>query len=177
MGPYIFSIFLLIYFQQDATLHSLFISVKLLYTLRMVSPPIIRSTHNCICSILYLLNRYCYLPLLWNWFECGVGIVLIFFLCGCGSNRTKTDHVREILTFPSNCAEDNFWSKWRFLWQSVSLEDSRINVLDCVFRRRRPPPPPHEQLHIVFSRPSPFDCVSVAVIEGHPTACRKMINW
>ena len=31
-------------------------------------------------SIWYLLNRYCYLPLLWkcwNWLECGVGIVLI----------------------------------------------------------------------------------------------------
>jgi len=28
-------------------------------------------------------NRYCYLPLLWkswNWFECGVGIVLICFV-------------------------------------------------------------------------------------------------
>ena len=45
------------------------------------------STHhqehiNCIYSIWYLSNRYCYLPLLWNnWncFECGVGIVLICF--------------------------------------------------------------------------------------------------
>ena len=67
--------YLLIYFQQDATLHSLFISGKLLYMFRMVSPPIIRSTHNCIYSIWYLSNHYCYLPLLWkswNWFECGV---------------------------------------------------------------------------------------------------------
>ena len=47
-GPRILSIFLPIYFQQDATLHSLFISGKLLYTFRVVSPPIIRSTHNCI---------------------------------------------------------------------------------------------------------------------------------
>ena len=39
-------IFLLIYFQQDATLHSLFISGKLLYTFRVVSPPIIRSTQQ-----------------------------------------------------------------------------------------------------------------------------------
>ena len=70
------------YFQQDATLHNLFISGKLLYLLRMVSPPIIRSTHNYIYSIRYLSNRYCFLPLLWkscNWFECGVGIVLICF--------------------------------------------------------------------------------------------------
>ena len=49
---------------------------------RVVFPPIIRSTHNCIYSIWYLLNRYCYLPLLWkgwNRVECGVGIVLICF--------------------------------------------------------------------------------------------------
>ena len=35
---------------------------KLLYVFRVVYPPIIRSTHNCIYSIWYLLNRYCYLP-------------------------------------------------------------------------------------------------------------------
>jgi len=49
---------------------------------RVVSPPIIKSTHNCIYSTWYLSNRYCYLQLLWkNWdrFECGVGIVLICF--------------------------------------------------------------------------------------------------
>jgi len=67
---------------QDATLHSSFISEKLLYMFGVVSPPIIRSTHNCIYSIWYLLNCYCYLPLLWmswSWFECDVGIVLICF--------------------------------------------------------------------------------------------------
>ena len=48
--------FLLIYFQRDATLHSLFISGKLLYMFRVVSPPIIRSTHKCIYSIWYLLT-------------------------------------------------------------------------------------------------------------------------
>ena len=47
-GPCIVSIFLLIYFQQYTTLHNLFISGKLLYMFRVVSPPIIRSTHNCI---------------------------------------------------------------------------------------------------------------------------------
>ena len=62
----LFLIFLLIYFQQDATLHSLFISRKLLYVFRVVSPPIIRSTHNCIYSIWYLSNRYCCMPLLWK---------------------------------------------------------------------------------------------------------------
>ena len=81
MGPCIVSI-LSIYFQQDATLHSLFISGKLLYMFQVVSPPIIRSTHNCIYSIWYLSNRYCYLLLLWkswSWFECSVGNVLICF--------------------------------------------------------------------------------------------------
>ena len=42
---------------------------KLLYMFRVVSPPIIRTTHVCIYSIWYLSNRYCYLPLLcrsWN---------------------------------------------------------------------------------------------------------------
>ena len=71
-GPCIVStcIFLLIYFQQDATLDSLFISGKLLYMFRVVSPPIIRSTHKCIYSIWYLSNRYCYLPLLWKSWSC-----------------------------------------------------------------------------------------------------------
>ena len=50
-GPCIVSIFLLIYFQQDATLHSLFISAIPLYMFRAVTPPIVRSTHNCIYSI------------------------------------------------------------------------------------------------------------------------------
>ena len=60
--PCIVSIFL-IYFQQDVTIHSLFISGKLFYMFRVVSPPIIRSTHKCIYSIWYLSDRYCYLPL------------------------------------------------------------------------------------------------------------------
>ena len=72
----------MIYFQQDVTLHSLFISGKLLYVFLVVSPRKIRSTHNCIYSIWYLLNSYCYQSLLWkswNCFDCGVGIVLICF--------------------------------------------------------------------------------------------------
>ena len=41
-----------------------FISIcKLLYMFRVVSPPIIRITHNCIYSIWHLSNGYCYLPL------------------------------------------------------------------------------------------------------------------
>jgi hypothetical protein len=79
-GPCIISLFLLIYFQQDGTLQNLFISGKLLYMFQVVSPLIIRSTHNCIYGIWYLSNHYCYVHLSWkswNWFECGVGIVLI----------------------------------------------------------------------------------------------------
>ena len=58
-----------------------FISGKLLYMFWVVSPPIIRSTQLYL-QYLVLVNRYCYLPLLWknwNWFQCGVGIVLICF--------------------------------------------------------------------------------------------------
>jgi len=80
-APCIISVFLLIYFQQDATLHSFVIPGKLLYMFRVVSPRIIRNTHNCIYNIWYLLNRYCYLPLLWmSWslFECDVGIIIIY---------------------------------------------------------------------------------------------------
>jgi len=49
------STYVLIHFQRDATLHSLFISGKLLYMFRVVSSPIIRSTYNCICRIWYFL--------------------------------------------------------------------------------------------------------------------------
>ena len=39
---------------------------KLLCMFRVVFPPIIRSTHNCMYSIWHLSNRYCYLPLSWK---------------------------------------------------------------------------------------------------------------
>jgi len=48
---------------------------------RVVYPPIIRST-QLFLQYLVLVNLYCYLPLLWeswNWPECGVGIVPIYF--------------------------------------------------------------------------------------------------
>ena len=73
-GSIIVSIFFLIYFQQDAKLLSLFISGKLLYVFWVVSPPIIRSTHNCIYSIWHLLNRYCYLH------YCGTGLSVVWEL-------------------------------------------------------------------------------------------------
>jgi len=52
---------------------------KLLYVIRVVPSLIIRSANNCIYSIWYLSDRYCYLPLSWkrwNWFECAVSGVL-----------------------------------------------------------------------------------------------------
>ena len=54
-GPCVISTFVLICF-RDATLHSLFISRKLLYLFRVVSSPIIRSTYNFIYRIWYLLT-------------------------------------------------------------------------------------------------------------------------
>ena len=49
---------------------------KLLYMFQVVSPPIIRSAHNCIYSIWDLSNRYCYLPLLWrSWNNPSTGAV------------------------------------------------------------------------------------------------------
>jgi hypothetical protein len=51
---------------------------KLLYMIRVVISPIIRRAYNCIYSVWYLSQLYCYLPFLWksrNWFEravCGV---------------------------------------------------------------------------------------------------------
>ena len=77
------------------------ISGKLLYIFWVVSPSIIRSTHNCIYSIWYLANRYCYLPLLWkgwNWFECDVGTVLICF----GAVATAPKQINTIPTSHSN---------------------------------------------------------------------------
>jgi len=56
---------IVIYIQQDATLHSLFFW-KLLYMFRVVPPPITRSVNKCIYSIWYLSHRYCYLPLSWK---------------------------------------------------------------------------------------------------------------
>ena len=49
--------------QQYATIYSLLYFCKLLYMFLVVTPPIIRSTYNCNCSIWHWSNRLCYLPL------------------------------------------------------------------------------------------------------------------
>jgi hypothetical protein len=62
---------ILIYIQQDATLHSLFYLETALH-FRVVLPPIKKKTKNCIYSIWYLSHHYCYLSLSlrsWNWFD------------------------------------------------------------------------------------------------------------
>jgi hypothetical protein len=55
---------------------------------RVVPTAIIRSANNCIYSVRYLSQRYCYLPLSWKswkWFECAVGGVLAnWFKCAVG---------------------------------------------------------------------------------------------
>ena len=77
-----------------------FTSGKLLYMFRVVSPPIIRSTHNCIYSIRYLSNRYCYQPLLWkiwSWFECGVGIIMLHLVGNISKGINFNVIVRPVL--------------------------------------------------------------------------------
>ena len=62
--------------QQDATVYSLLFFCKLLYTFWMVPLPIIRSTHNCIYSIWYWSNRYCYLLLSQRSWEVAVAVAV-----------------------------------------------------------------------------------------------------
>ena len=69
---------------------------KLLYMFRVVPPPTIRSTYNCIYSIWYLSHRYCYLLLLWkswNRFECAVGGVRV--CAPVGGWRYHPKHVEQ----------------------------------------------------------------------------------
>ena len=48
-------------------LYTVYFICKLLYMFRVVSPPIITITNNCIYSIwLVLVNRCCYLLLSWR---------------------------------------------------------------------------------------------------------------
>jgi hypothetical protein len=51
---------ILIYIQQMQR-YTFYFIWKLLYMFRGVPPPIIRSTYNCIYSIWYLSDGYCYL--------------------------------------------------------------------------------------------------------------------
>jgi hypothetical protein len=54
------------YMSNKMQLYTVYFIWKLLYTFRVVLPPIIRSAYNCLYSIWYLSHRYCYR------FECAV---------------------------------------------------------------------------------------------------------
>ena len=75
--------FLLIYFQRGATVHSSFISGKLLYVFRVVSPLIMKSTYNCINSI------WCLLTVTATCFYCGrfgAGLRVVWELRMCSKS-------------------------------------------------------------------------------------------
>ena len=56
-------IYIYIYISNKMYRYTVYFIWKLLYMFRVVPPPIIRSVNNCIYSILYLSDRYCYPPL------------------------------------------------------------------------------------------------------------------
>ena len=61
MGPCIVRIFQ--YISNKMQRYTVYFIWKLLYMFRVVPSPIIRSAYNCVYSIWYLSDRYCYLPL------------------------------------------------------------------------------------------------------------------
>jgi hypothetical protein len=61
MGPCIVGIYL--YISNKMQRYTVYYIWTLLYMFRVVPPPIIRSSRNCIYSIWYLSQRYCYLSL------------------------------------------------------------------------------------------------------------------
>jgi len=83
-----------IYISNKMQRYTVYFVWKLLYMFRVVQLHIIRSANNCIYSIWYLSQRYCYLPLSWkswNWFECAVGGV-------AHSTDTQFNHIQRILS-------------------------------------------------------------------------------
>ena len=82
---------------KKTTLHSLFISGKLLYMFRVVSPAIIRSTQMYLHYLVFvkpLLLPVAVVEVFWNWFECGVGIVLICFGAVASATAPKPHHTQ-----------------------------------------------------------------------------------
>ena len=58
--------FLFQYISNKMQRYTVYFIWKLLYMFRVLPPPIIRSAYNCIYSVWFLSNRYCYLPLSWK---------------------------------------------------------------------------------------------------------------
>ena len=98
---------------------------KLLYMFRVVPSPIIRSANNCIYSIWYLSDRYCYLPLSWkSWnykqfsnFRINTGerlwgtirdFILSYFLDNKLTNGESWTQNNYSNTFPTRCNVTQF---------------------------------------------------------------------
>jgi len=59
----------------------------------------------------------------------------VCFFPGRAKDLSAPLYVHQILPFPSNCVEDDFWSKSRLMWQLVRLKDRRSNMLEYFFYR------------------------------------------
>jgi hypothetical protein len=64
MGACIVRIFQ--YISNKMQCYAVYYIWKLLYLFRVIPPPIVRSTYNCIYNICYLSQHYCYLPPSWR---------------------------------------------------------------------------------------------------------------
>ena len=107
---------------------------KLLYMFRLVSPPIIRSANNCICSIWYLLHRCCYLLLSWR-VETGLSVLC----CVVGSayaTYNTTQHTQTsfntstIAAGSSNRVTNTRWCRYSCLrsWWWVVIPPKTCNA-------------------------------------------------
>ena len=93
----------------NVTIYSLLYFCKLLYTFRVVTPSIIRSTYNCNYSIWHGSSRLCYLPLSrrsWN-----ATIYSLLYFC----KLLYTFRVERVWPVPDAvitviCAPDDGWS-------------------------------------------------------------------
>jgi hypothetical protein len=124
MGTYFF---IPIYIQQDATLHSLFISGNCSKMFRVIPPPIIRSAYNCIYSVWFFVTLLL-LP---------ASIVEELELLNYGSNSstiaagssngvTKPDAVDKVV-----CVPDDGWRYYPKYVEQFSYMNKLCNVASC----------------------------------------------
>jgi len=76
------------YISNKMQRYSVYFNWKLLYMFRVVPSPNIRSANNCIYSIWYLSNRYCYLPLSWKSWKDSSNAVTNTRCCRCSCLRS-----------------------------------------------------------------------------------------